>query len=89
MFVFGIITYYLLIDRTLRQMYVVQLAVTVGLQILMRSAALIIWKAQPRALQYSFIQGNFEIGGFTDPDLSPGCRGCQPADYRWDRLLPE
>jgi len=65
LFVFGLITYYLLIDRTLRQMYVVQLAVTVGLQILMRSVALIAFKAQPRALQYSLIQGSIEIGGFT------------------------
>lgn len=65
MFVFGFIVYYLLIDRTLRQMYVVQLAVTVGLQIFMRSMALIIWKAQPRALQYSIIQGNIQIGDFT------------------------
>lgn len=64
LFIFGIITYYLLIDRTLRQMYVVQLAVTVGLQILMRSLALVIFQAQPRALQYSFIQGNIQIGGF-------------------------
>jgi branched-chain amino acid transport system permease protein len=64
MFAFGFVTYYLLIDRTLRQMYVVQLAVTVGLQILMRSLALIVWQAQPRALQYSFIQGNIQIGGF-------------------------
>jgi branched-chain amino acid transport system permease protein len=64
MFVFGFITYYLLIDRTLRQMYVVQLAVTVGLQILLRAAALIIWQAQPRALQYSFIQGNIHLFGF-------------------------
>jgi branched-chain amino acid transport system permease protein len=45
-------------------MYVVQLAVTVGLQILMRSGALILFQAQPRALQYSFIQGNIQIGGF-------------------------
>jgi branched-chain amino acid transport system permease protein len=64
MFFFGFLTYYLLIDRTLRQMYVVQLAVTVGLQILLRSFALIIWQAQPVALQYSFIQGNIEIAGF-------------------------
>ncbi|MCX6054868.1 MAG: branched-chain amino acid ABC transporter permease [Chloroflexi bacterium] len=64
MFIFGFITYYLLIDRTLRQMYVVQLAVTVGLQIFLRSMALIIWQAQPRALQYSFVQGNIEIAGF-------------------------
>ena len=65
MFIFGLVTYYLLLDRTLRHLYVVQLAITVGLQILMRSAALIIWKGQPRALQYSFIQGNFQIGDFT------------------------
>jgi branched-chain amino acid transport system permease protein len=64
LFIFGYITYYLLIDRTLRQMYVVQLAVTVGLQILLRSLALIVWQAQPRALQYSFIQGNFQFAGF-------------------------
>jgi branched-chain amino acid transport system permease protein len=64
MFIFGLITYYLLLDSTLRQMYVVQLAVTVGLQILMRSLALIIFQAQPRALQYSFIQGNIQFGGF-------------------------
>lgn len=64
LFIFGLVTYYLLIDRTLRQMYVVQLAVTVGLQIMMRSLALIIWNAQPRALQYSFIQGNFQFAGY-------------------------
>jgi branched-chain amino acid transport system permease protein len=65
LFIFGLVVYYLLIDRTLRQMYVVQLAITVGLQILMRSLALIIWKAQPRALEYSFIQGNINIFGFS------------------------
>jgi branched-chain amino acid transport system permease protein len=32
---------------------------------MMRSLALIVWKAQPRALQYSIIQGNIEIGGYT------------------------
>jgi branched-chain amino acid transport system permease protein len=65
MFVIGLIVYYLLIDKTLRQMYVVQLAVTVGLQIFLRSMALIIWKAQPRALQYSIIQGSIHIGNYT------------------------
>ena len=65
MFVFGLLVYYLLIDRTLRQFWVVQFAVTVGLQIFMRSAALIVWKGQPRALQYSIIQGSLHIGPFT------------------------
>ncbi len=65
MFVFGVLVYTLLIDRTLRQFWVVQFAVTVGLQIFMRSAALIVWKGQPRALQYSIIQGSFHLGPFT------------------------
>lgn len=65
MFVFGLLIYYLLIDRTLRQFWVVQFAVTVGLQIFMRSAALIIWQGQPRALQYSIIQGSFHLGPYT------------------------
>jgi branched-chain amino acid transport system permease protein len=64
MFLFGLITYFLLLQRTLRQLFVVQLAITVGLQIMMRAAALMIWQAQPRALQYSIIQGNIQIGGF-------------------------
>jgi branched-chain amino acid transport system permease protein len=64
LFVFGLVTYYLLLDRTLRQMYVVQLAITVGLQILLRSVALIIWGGEPKALQYSFIQGHITVGGF-------------------------
>jgi branched-chain amino acid transport system permease protein len=65
MFVFGLIVYYLLIDRTLRQIYVVQLAVTVGLQIFLRSFALVAFKAEPRALTYSIIQGSFDIFGYT------------------------
>lgn len=64
LFVFGFTAYYLLIDRTLRESYVVPLAVTVGLGIFMRSMALILWKAQPRALQYSIIQGNIQLGPY-------------------------
>ncbi|MEI8130886.1 MAG: branched-chain amino acid ABC transporter permease [Leptolinea sp.] len=65
LFAFGYFIYYLLIDRTLRQSFVVQLAVTVGLSILMRSLALMIWKGQSVAFQSSIITGNFEIGGIT------------------------
>ena len=64
LFVFGFIVYYLLIDRTLRESYVVALAVTVGLGIFLRSAALILGKAQPRALQYSIIQGSIQLGPY-------------------------
>ncbi len=64
LFVFGFIVYYLLIDRTLRESYVVALAVTVGLGIFLRSTALILWKAQPRALQYSIIQGSIQLGPY-------------------------
>jgi len=65
LFLFGLVTYYLMIHRTLRQKYVTQIAVTVGLMTLLRAVAQIIWKAQPRALPYSVIQGNFVLGGYT------------------------
>jgi branched-chain amino acid transport system permease protein len=65
LFIFGLITYYLLLDHTLRQVWMIQLAVTVGLQIMLRAGALTIMQASPRALQYSFIQGHVQIAGFT------------------------
>lgn len=64
LFIIGILTYYFLIERTLRQLYVTQIAVTVGLQTLLRALTQVVWKAQPRALQYSIIQGSVEIGGY-------------------------
>jgi len=65
LFAVGLVTYYVLIDRTLRQVYVTQIAVTVGLQILLRALAQVVWKAQPRALTHSIIQGNVQIGAYT------------------------
>jgi branched-chain amino acid transport system permease protein len=65
LFLFGILAYYTLIDRTLRHMYVTQIAVTVGLMTLLRAVAQMAWKAQPRALPYSIIQGNIRIAGVT------------------------
>lgn len=44
LFLFGWLTYYLLIDRTLRYRYVTQIAVTVGLAILLRAIAQMIWQ---------------------------------------------
>jgi branched-chain amino acid transport system permease protein len=65
LFLIGLGVYKVLLGGTIRQHWVVQLAVTVGIQILLRAGALIIWKAQPRALQYSIIQGNIQIGEFS------------------------
>jgi branched-chain amino acid transport system permease protein len=65
LFLFGLLIYYVLIDRTLRQKYVTQIAVTVGLMTLLRALAQMVWKAQPRALPYSVIQGNIQVGGVT------------------------
>lgn len=65
LFLFGVVAYYALIDRTVRQMYVVQIAVTVGLMTLLRAVAQMAWKAQPRSLPYSIIQGHFQLGGMT------------------------
>jgi len=64
LFIIGVLTYYAIVDRTLRQHYVTQIAVTVGLQLFLRAFAQIAWQAQPRALPYSIIQGQVTIGGF-------------------------
>jgi branched-chain amino acid transport system permease protein len=65
LFLLGIGIYYALIDRTLRQKYVTQIAVTVGLMTFLRAVAQLAWKAQPRSLPYSLISGNFQIGSAT------------------------
>lgn len=65
LFLIGMLAYYALIDRTLRQRYVTQIAVTVGLMTFLRALAQLIWKAQPRALPYSLIQGSIQIGPYT------------------------
>lgn len=62
LFVFGALTYYILIDRTLRERYVTQIAVTVGLAVLLRAVAQMIWQARPRSLPFSSIQGNLLLG---------------------------
>ncbi len=64
LFAVGVLTYYAIVDRTLRQHYVTQIAVTVGLQLFLRAVAQIAWQAQPRALPYSIIQGQFTIGRY-------------------------
>jgi len=64
LFIIGVLTYLAIVDRTLRQHYVTQIAVTVGLQLFLRAFAQIAWQAQPRALPYSIIQGQVTIGGF-------------------------
>ncbi len=65
LFVIGVLTYYLLIHRTLRQQYVTQLAVTVGLMIFLRAITQVLFLAEPRALNYSIITGHIIIGHFT------------------------
>jgi branched-chain amino acid transport system permease protein len=65
LFLFGILTYYLLIQKTLRQKYITQIAVTVGLLTLLRALAQLIWKARPRALPYSIVQGTLQLGPYT------------------------
>ena len=64
LFLIGLLTYQAIVDRTLRQHYVTQIAVTVGLQLFLRAFAQIAWQAQPRALPYSLIQGQIAIGEY-------------------------
>jgi branched-chain amino acid transport system permease protein len=65
LFIFGVFTYYAIIDGTLRHKYVTQIAVTVGLATLLRAVAQLAFQARPRALPFSFVQGAVEIAGFT------------------------
>ncbi len=65
LFLFGILTYYLIIHKTLRQKYITQIAVTVGLMTLLRAVAQILWEARPRALPHSIVQGTILLGPYT------------------------
>jgi branched-chain amino acid transport system permease protein len=63
LFVFGIVVYYVLLDRILHRAYVTRLAVTVGLMTFLRAAAQLLFKPNPRALPYSIITGRISLGG--------------------------
>jgi branched-chain amino acid transport system permease protein len=65
LFLFGILVYYGLIKRTLQDHYTIQIAVTVGLMTFLGAITLLVWQARPRALSYSFIQGNIQFGSYT------------------------
>lgn len=63
LFAFGMLVYYLLLDRILHRAYVTRLAVTVGLMTFLRAAAQLLFKPNPRALPYSIITGRLSLGG--------------------------
>jgi len=65
LFGLGLLVYYSIIQKTLRERFVVQVAVTVGLSAFLRALTQLIWEARPRALQFSIIQGNFHLLGYT------------------------
>jgi branched-chain amino acid transport system permease protein len=65
LFLVGVVTYYLLIHRTLRRSYVTQIAVTVGLMVFLRSITQVFFQARPRTITYSIIQGTLNIGPYT------------------------
>ncbi len=63
LFAFGMLVYYLLLDRILHRAYVTRLAVTVGLMTFLRAAAQLLFKPNPRALPYSIITGRITLPG--------------------------
>lgn len=65
LFLFGILVYYGLINRTLKEHYTIQIAVTVGLMTFLGAITQLIWQARPRALAYSFVQGTIQFGSYT------------------------
>ena len=65
LFIIGMLVYYGIIDRTLSEHYTIQIAVTVGLMTFLGAITQLAWQARPRALPYSFIQGNIQLGAYT------------------------
>ena len=65
LFLAGILAYVLLIDRTLKERAVTQIAVTVGLMVFLRAITQMLFEARPRAISYSIIQGNIALGPYT------------------------
>ena len=65
LFIIGMVIYRLVIRGTLRHSYVIQIAVTVGLGYLLKAGAQVFFQARPKTLQYSIIQGSFQLGQYT------------------------
>ncbi len=63
-FVFGIIIYKLVIDKVIEAQPLSQIAVTIGLLILLRNFALAAWHAEPKGLQYQVLVGGFKVGDY-------------------------
>jgi branched-chain amino acid transport system permease protein len=63
-FIFGIGVYYLLIDKVVTGPPLSQIAVTVGLLILLRNMVLALFKAEPRGVPYTIFTGTLQLGSY-------------------------
>ncbi len=66
-FVLGIGVYMGTLHKIVRGPALSQIAVTVGLMVLLRNVTLALWRAEPKAIQYTAVAGYFHVGPFIFP----------------------
>jgi branched-chain amino acid transport system permease protein len=66
-FIFGIGVYFGTLHKIIKGPALSQIAVTVGLLVLLRNLTLALWRAEPKAIEYTAIAGNFYVGPFIFP----------------------
>ncbi len=66
-FVFGYVVYKLVIDKVIDAPAVSQIGITIGLLILLQNLALAAWKAEPKAVQSTFLTGKINLGSVVVP----------------------
>ncbi|MEM2373381.1 MAG: branched-chain amino acid ABC transporter permease [Thermoproteota archaeon] len=63
-FIFGMIVYYGLINRVITGPPLSQIAVTVGLLILLRNTMLAVFKAEPKGVPFTIFAGTLQLNGY-------------------------
>ncbi|MEN2975265.1 MAG: branched-chain amino acid ABC transporter permease [Candidatus Caldarchaeales archaeon] len=66
-FVIGLVTYLLFFKRVINAPPLSQIAVTVGVLVLLRNIALVIWQAEPKAPPFTIFSASYKIGPIIIP----------------------
>ncbi len=66
-FILGMVVYLTTMHKIIRAPALSQIAVTVGLMVLLRNFALAVWHAEPKNIPNSIVSGSFRVGPFIVP----------------------
>lgn len=66
-FILGVVVYLTTMHKIIRAPALSQIAVTVGLMVLLRNFALAVWHAEPKNIPNSIVSGSFRVGPFIIP----------------------